>query len=62
MNGQAETGAPTLWSAVGRAFDAWTRRARDRRALAQLTARERLDLGLSRCVVDEEIRKPIWRA
>ncbi len=62
MNGRAETGAPTLWSAVGRALDAWMRRARDRDALAQLTARERRDLGLSRCAVEVEIRKAFWSA
>lgn len=62
MNAQAELAAPSVWLTLGRALGAWSRRLRDRHALAQLTARERRDMGLPRDAVEQEIRKPFWRA
>jgi uncharacterized protein YjiS (DUF1127 family) len=62
MNGPDGGASLRLWAALGRAFAAWMRRVRDRQALAQLTARERRDMGLARCAVDAELRRPFWRA
>lgn len=50
------------WTAVSVLIGDWRRRVRDRESLAQLTLRERLDMGLTRAAVEDEIRKPIWRA
>ncbi len=40
----------------------WQERDQQRRALAQLDARMRKDVGLSRAEVDLELRKPFWSA
>ncbi len=61
MNAQGPGRKPAPWAALGRVIATWTRRARDRRALAQLTARELCDMGLQRARVEREIEKPFWR-
>ncbi len=58
----AAAGRSRLWTAVSGLIGEWRRRVRDREALAQLTLRERLDMGLPRARIDEEIRKPFWSA
>ncbi len=58
----AAAGRSRLWTAVSGLIGQWRRRVRDREALAQLTLRERLDLGLTRAGIDKEIRKPFWSA
>jgi uncharacterized protein YjiS (DUF1127 family) len=40
----------------------WRDRARQRRQLAQLDARQRADIGITRCDVARECAKPFWRA
>jgi len=40
----------------------WQKRRRDRRLLAQLSARQRCDIGLPRDALDDEFSKPFWRA
>ena len=40
----------------------WRDRARQRRQLAQLDARGRADLGVTRCDVARECAKPFWQA
>jgi uncharacterized protein YjiS (DUF1127 family) len=62
MNSRERIAAPHFWLALAELVAAWMQRARERHALAQLTARERRDMGLSRAAVEEEIRKPFWRA
>jgi uncharacterized protein YjiS (DUF1127 family) len=52
-------------AALARAFEPvliWQERDKQRRALAELDARMRRDLGLSRADVEREARKPFWRA
>jgi uncharacterized protein YjiS (DUF1127 family) len=39
----------------------WRDRARQRRELSQLTARDLLDVGISNADAREEMRKPFWR-
>ena len=48
-------------AALATAF-AWRERAHQRRQLASLDDRLLRDIGLSRFQVDEEWRKPFWRA
>jgi uncharacterized protein YjiS (DUF1127 family) len=40
----------------------WSERARQRDRLARLPDRALADIGLSRCDVHRETRKPFWRA
>ncbi len=47
---------------IGQQFQTWRRRQRDRRALAQLSARELHDVGLSWSDIVYEAEKPFWRA
>lgn len=43
-------------------FRIWRKRQRDRRALAQLSARDLHDVGLSWSDIAYEAEKPFWRA
>ena len=43
-------------------LETWSARSRERRILAQMSNRMLDDLGLSRCDVAEECRKPFWRS
>ena len=43
-------------------FRVWRKRQRDRRALAQLSARDLHDVGLSWSDIVYEADKPFWRA
>jgi uncharacterized protein YjiS (DUF1127 family) len=40
----------------------WRKRQRDRRQLAELTARDLHDVGLSWSDIADEAEKPFWRA
>ena len=40
----------------------WLERARGRRILAEMNESMRRDIGVDRARVDEEARKPFWRA
>ena len=40
----------------------WRCRARGRRELSELSARDRQDLGISRCDAQREAQKPFWQA
>lgn len=40
----------------------WMQRARDRHDLANLSERQRRDMGLARDAIDLEVRKHFWRA
>ncbi len=40
----------------------WRRRARGRAALAQMSDRDLLDIGITRADVARESAKPFWRA
>jgi uncharacterized protein YjiS (DUF1127 family) len=40
----------------------WFRRARERRDLADLSATQLRDVGLSRDVIKREVEKPFWMA
>ena len=50
------------YTALRQIFDAWHRRARERRELAQLDRRTIQDLGLSSSEIQFEANKPFWRA
>lgn len=39
----------------------WRRRSRERQLLAQMSARERADLGVAATEVEVEVAKPFWR-
>jgi len=43
-------------------FHVWLQRQHDRRQLAELSERDRHDLGLSWSDVVQEAEKPFWRA
>jgi len=43
-------------------FQVWRKRQRDRRLLAQLSARDLHDVGLSWSEIVYEAEKPFWRA
>lgn len=38
----------------------WQQRSRDRHLMAQMTERQRRDIGLSPATLDDEISKPFW--
>jgi uncharacterized protein YjiS (DUF1127 family) len=42
-------------------YRTWRRRARQRAELALVEERDLRELGLSRAVLDFELRKPFWR-
>lgn len=54
--------SPWRLSDVLRTLDVWRQRRRERGHLAQLDARLLNDIGVHSHEVDEEIRKPFWRA
>ena len=54
--------APWRVSSVLRTLAQWRQRRRERVQLADLDARMLADLGLQRYDVEQEIRKPFWRA
>ncbi|HEY4165829.1 MAG TPA: DUF1127 domain-containing protein [Reyranella sp.] len=45
-----------------RYLDIWRRRARGRRQLARMSARELRDIGCTQSDAHREINKPFWRA
>ena len=51
-----------LLAQLSETFHIWRKRQRDRRQLAELTARELHDVGLSWSDVVYEAEKPFWRA
>jgi uncharacterized protein YjiS (DUF1127 family) len=50
------------WSLACTTVAQWLQRARDRRELADLSARQRRDIGLTLDAIEAEVRKPFWRA
>jgi uncharacterized protein YjiS (DUF1127 family) len=42
-------------------LELWRRRSRERAELAKITERDLHDIGVSRCDVLFEMRKPFWR-
>ncbi len=54
--------APSLWARIVARIDLWATRAQERDALAALSERELIDMGLTREDADEEAAKPFWRA
>jgi len=46
---------------IGSEIGEWSRRLRDRRALAMMSDRSLRDIGLTRYDADWEARKPFWR-
>lgn len=54
--------APSPVRDVLRLLALWIRRARLRRALAELDARQLRDVGLDEARIRREIAKPFWRA
>ena len=54
-----ETG---LLSQIGETLHVWAKRYQDRRQLAQLSARDLHDVGLSWSDIVYEAEKPFWRA
>ena len=51
-----------LFARLSETFHIWRKRQRDRRQLAELTARDLHDVGLSWSDVVYEAEKPFWRA
>ena len=51
-----------MFSQLRETFRIWRKRVRDRRQLAELSERERHDVGLSWSDVVYEAEKPFWRA
>lgn len=51
-----------VWAQLSETFHIWRRRLHDRRQLAELSERERHDVGLSWSDVVHEAEKPFWRA
>ena len=49
-------------SVLAKTFRVWSQRARQRRDLANLTERERADIGVTSEQVAREAAKPFWRA
>ena len=54
--------APSLWAELGDTFHIWRERLRSRRELAQWSARDLHDVGLSPSDIASETEKPFWRA
>lgn len=59
---QMTTSLPaTLFTRIAERFGVWRRRRQERAELARLEDRDLRDLGLSRAVLEFELRKPFWR-
>ncbi|MDD1533326.1 MULTISPECIES: DUF1127 domain-containing protein [unclassified Bradyrhizobium] len=54
--------APGLIEQIGETLHVWHERYRNRRELAQWTARDLQDVGLSWSDIAFEAEKPFWRA
>jgi uncharacterized protein YjiS (DUF1127 family) len=52
---------PTATARLLAQFKVWRRRMRERRALAELTDRDLLDIGATRADIQNELAKPFWR-
>jgi uncharacterized protein YjiS (DUF1127 family) len=50
------------WNQVKQCFAEWRRRARSRSELMNLSDRDLLDIGMSRCDASGEVCKPFWMA
>lgn len=51
----------TILSRLADVVALWRRRSRERQQLAQMSARERADLGVTVAEVEVEVAKPFWR-
>lgn len=49
-----------LWKEVQQSIVEWKRRVRARYELMNLSDRDLLDIGMSRCTADFEASKPFW--
>jgi uncharacterized protein YjiS (DUF1127 family) len=48
------------WSRFGQSIGEWRRRARSRHELMTLSDAGLRDIGISRCDLEREARKPFW--
>jgi len=53
---------PTNWERLRERLNEWRRRSRSRQELEALSDATLRDIGLTRCEVHREIRKPFWMA
>jgi uncharacterized protein YjiS (DUF1127 family) len=53
---------PSRWERLRRSLTEWQRRSRSRQELEGLSDATLRDIGLTRCEVHREIRKPFWMA
>jgi uncharacterized protein YjiS (DUF1127 family) len=51
-----------LFGRIAETLHVWSKRRRDRRQLAELTARDLHDVGISWSDIVYEAEKPFWRA
>lgn len=54
--------ATDVWSRLRATLSVWRRRARERRELARVSARDLKDFGLTPGAARFEANKPFWRA
>lgn len=54
--------ATGVWSRLRATLSVWRRRARERRELARVSARDLKDFGLTPGAARFEANKPFWRA
>jgi uncharacterized protein YjiS (DUF1127 family) len=52
---------PNLFKSAGETILLWRRRVEERQQLAEMTGRDRRDIGITRADVMQEINKPFWR-
>jgi uncharacterized protein YjiS (DUF1127 family) len=61
-SGTIDAGGIDLWRHLVRLVELWHERARQRRALAQLSDAQLRDIGISRSAARQEASQPFWRA
>jgi uncharacterized protein YjiS (DUF1127 family) len=61
-SGAVDVGRGDLWRRLARLAMLWHERARQRRALAQLSDAQLRDIGISRGAARQEASQPFWRA
>jgi uncharacterized protein YjiS (DUF1127 family) len=60
-SGAIDAGESDLWRQLARLVGLWHERARQRRALAQLSDAQLRDIGISRSAARQEASQPFWR-
>jgi uncharacterized protein YjiS (DUF1127 family) len=61
---RAQSAAPAIIVLIGRVqamVSLWRARVRDRRALAQMSERQRADIGVCWSQIADEASRPFWR-